>query len=45
MLGPEVEWETLPGGLPPQSRSADLLASGLLEVTPRDGRGAARAGG
>ena len=48
MLGPEVEWETLPGGLrpqPPGARGADLPASGLLEVTPRDGRGAARAGG
>ena len=43
-LGPEVEWETLPGGLrpqPPGARGADLPASGLLEVTPRDGGEAA----
>ena len=41
-LGPEVEWETLPGGLrPPGARGADLPAYGLLEVTPRDGGEAA----
>ena len=45
-LGPEVEWETLPGGLrpqPPGARGADLPASGLLEVTPRGGGEAASA--